>query len=1555
MGWAGHPSATVAAAAAAAGMSVPAGNYSAIHQAEWEKDIYWGSDDGEEEGGEGGGDGEDSMVDVGVFMPEEDDDEEGKQRGSANSRPEGPRAATNLDWEDVTAPAARPASQLLLFSLLSLEDPGEGWRLARPAAESGGSSPRLLAAPYMMRLERHDAPPPQLPADGEEGGEAAAADGAGAEPTEDAGEAGAKAGKGSTKAAVKDPPSFLIQKLPELNLEKQLDPDLVASNWMDMISWRGYVNARSKPKFGSLVLDLNDPDMVFMETPVATSMPPATAAHLSNSAAWVAPPIPKAKVVVATAPGPGKFAKQLARSNISQDADYNLDGKEKGEQGGATNKPGAKHSIHALNMRTSALNLSNEELLSLHHPVANMLTVPGYKPPQVSVNFPRGATITATITLRSLAGLVAVKKNVPVKELAVKAAWEEWSKKLHLLVPVEPPLLRLNMPTGTALAMKENNTLFQAGIKSHSTIWATFTKVMALETAKISVLPQNNDPVRPPGAFTKMKEMSGATEGHLIVLEYLEELPLLLSNPGMGAQITTFYRKTSTIDTNWKHLQDKVEVGPDGAPAEKETWMVGKVVPLNPDDDTPFLGDVLAGTSQAAVETNLFKAPACPHPPQRTDFLLIRLPCGALVLREFTGSLTVAQQLPNVKVPIPGGATERDYEDKRLQDFVFRDLRRKEKKLKGATVPTITVAEVVTAFPRLSDTIIRTRLKEKCLCAPVKAYEVEGVFCLREGARLPDEKVMRGTMTPDLVCAYESMRAAVARLARLGITRPNLLRGTDVSKIKMAVECMPQEPEVMKAARVILEELQATPWHLTSNFVEAVREGRGQLALVGTGDPSGRGVGFSFLKEVRKQSNPAEQQLSRRDTGNITGTSSDLRRLKMGEAEKILMNLGVTKQEIAGRSRWELIGLVRDLSSAAAQDGGTIGARLTKFARSSRVSTAQAVQQYMERAQEIFEKQAAAIREVPPAKGPAETDSESDAEGFEELEDLLEQEDDEADDPKPSKEPTEEDDRAALQAMREEGFLKPADAKDGGGRLGRQPVTGRPVDRPIPGARRLRRTITVTYKNGTVDTREVIYTDLQKADWLRPLAAASRREAVNKKGVPITRIPVVQRAETARKKAEKAKVQAEKAAKAARTKARTEANKAAAAAAKASAVRCTACGGFGHTQESEACPKHHSQAPPPQTSAPPVKLKLPKAEKMKKHQHAGPAAAVDESSVTTPVTKVVLKTSLPNMAPVSTPPSKKKKHKRKHSEPEEDPLPFLTLSPYSGDPFATITTPPSTGRPASAPAMPTPSSGGSVKPAKKKARTGGNKGTPPQLPFVLAPSPPSALAAPPLPLPLPAQPAALEPMPLAAEGASPAQVAAFNTILQSIIADFTQDPTYFPFKANVTRRYVPDYQDIVKNPMSLEKINRRFKQRPYVTVEDFLADAALIAENAQLYNNPASGSKIPTPGLIPLAQELVAAIKARVEDRRQEIDGALRPPLILPESNLWLCCDLCQKWRLVLPHVYKKYSKKGSYFTCSMDNGRPLAYRNCETEDDEVIQQREAAMIEEMMLQYGGV
>ena len=45
-----------------------------------------------------------------------------------------------------------------------------------------------------------------------------------------------------------------------------------------------------------------------------------------------------------------------------------------------------------------------------------------------------------------------------------------------------------------------------------------------------------------------------ATDGHMLLLEYLEERPPLLGHPGMGAKLTTFYMKVGGGPRNTNYL-----------------------------------------------------------------------------------------------------------------------------------------------------------------------------------------------------------------------------------------------------------------------------------------------------------------------------------------------------------------------------------------------------------------------------------------------------------------------------------------------------------------------------------------------------------------------------------------------------------------------------------------------------------------------------------------------------------------------------------------------------------------------------------------------------------------------------------------------------------------------------------------------------------------------------------------------------------------------------------------------------------------------------------------
>ena len=52
----------------------------------------------------------------------------------------------------------------------------------------------------------------------------------------------------------------------------------------------------------------------------------------------------------------------------------------------------------------------------------------------------------------------------------------------------------------------------------------------------------------------------------------------------------------------------------------------------------------------------------------------------------------------------------------------------------------------------------------------------------------------------------------------------------------------------------------------------------------------------------------------------------------------------------------------------------------------------------------------------------------------------------------------------------------------------------------------------------------------------------------------------------------------------------------------------------------------------------------------------------------------------------------------------------------------------------------------------------------------------------------------------------------------------------------MNKRAVPDYYDIIKEPMALSTIKAKIAQREYKNVSEFVRDLALIPHNAQVYN-----------------------------------------------------------------------------------------------------------------------
>lgn len=154
------------------------------------------------------------------------------------------------------------------------------------------------------------------------------------------------------------------------------------------------------------------------------------------------------------------------------------------------------------------------------------------------------------------------------------------------------------------------------------------------------------------------------------------------------------------------------------------------------------------------------------------------------------------------------------------------------------------------------------------------------------------------------------------------------------------------------------DEVKTAPWNTSRAFISAMK-GKCLLQLAGPADPTGCGEGFSYVRIPNKpQQTKDEQQKEAQPKKTVTGTDADLRRLPLNAAKQLLRKFGVPDEEIKKLSRWEVIDVVRTLSTEQAKQQGEEGGDLmSKFARGNRFSIAEHQERYKEECQRIFELQ----------------------------------------------------------------------------------------------------------------------------------------------------------------------------------------------------------------------------------------------------------------------------------------------------------------------------------------------------------------------------------------------------------------------------------------------------------------------------------------------------------------------------------------------------------------------------------------------------------------------
>ncbi len=296
---------------------------------------------------------------------------------------------------------------------------------------------------------------------------------------------------------------------------------------------------------------------------------------------------------------------------------------------------------------------------------------------------------------------------------------------------------------------------------------------------------------------------------NVLLLEYSEEYPTMMSNVGMGNRVINYYRRKTMDDTSRPKLD------------------IGETAVLLPQDKSPFsiFGHVDPGQTTPALYNSMYRAPIFKQAPTNTDFLVVKNTTGmegsTWFLRNIENLYAVGQEFPSVDVPGPHSRKVTTASKNRLKMISYRLIRKNK-------THRISVGVVTSHFTDTTDMQNRQKMKEF-----MQFNKEHKEWQMRHGESVPDEESVRSMVKPEDVCLLESMQVGQQHLQDAGFNKED------------------DESEVDDAKEGQSIEQQLAPWYTSRNFLHAT-QGKAMLALHGEGDPSGRGEAFSFIKTSMK-------------------------------------------------------------------------------------------------------------------------------------------------------------------------------------------------------------------------------------------------------------------------------------------------------------------------------------------------------------------------------------------------------------------------------------------------------------------------------------------------------------------------------------------------------------------------------------------------------------------------------------------------------------------------------------------------------------------------------
>ena len=341
----------------------------------------------------------------------------------------------------------------------------------------------------------------------------------------------------------------------------------------------------------------------------------------------------------------------------------------------------------------------------------------------------------------------------------------------------------------------------------------------------------------------------------VVLIEYIEEHPVLLSNTGMESHMITYYRQTGATVPVPKH---------------------GTTLRLNPGEDSPFLGNVRTNRPVTALSNNLFIAPLFPHQPSINDFMLIRNKKGGWFIRELPPLYLAGQLHPKIAVPNPGSKAAKRLLYKHIPLFLWHMLDRDVSKATWIEPPVTTprvlyMDQLLQIFGPSVEMQARKVLKLREInyhresglwMRGKKSKKGKGKGKAKAKAKDAEEETKEAKKREEEtdwsrcpgraedVCVLESMEAAHARL-REELTPAIEKLTPDYSFHGLAdlVAGMSVNSTVGVVAAHVERRLQIAPWNQTQTFIDA-SDGKFMMTLKGKGNPLRKGEGFAFVTTV---------------------------------------------------------------------------------------------------------------------------------------------------------------------------------------------------------------------------------------------------------------------------------------------------------------------------------------------------------------------------------------------------------------------------------------------------------------------------------------------------------------------------------------------------------------------------------------------------------------------------------------------------------------------------------------------------------------------------------